>query len=175
MYFRVVSNINEIFSSALLVLVAWSFSTICGSLLIIQLEIVQYTYICTLKDYKIYKNFNFFKFSVFKSNNLVALITLLCELFWAVAFVFICCEFGERVTDAFIRINDAIDQLNWYLFPTTLWKILPTIIIAVQDSVGLQCVGSISCSRSVFKKVSFILKHRKHFILLINNNMVFRL
>lgn len=88
-------------------------------------------------------------------NNLIWLISLLCELFWAVGFIFTCCEFGERVTNAYYRVSCAVDQLNWYSMPIALWKMIPIITISVQVPVCFQCFGSIPCSRGVFRQVNF--------------------
>lgn len=75
--------------------------------------------------------------------------------------VFIACELCERVSEAFERIEDVMDQLNWYGSPTEIKRILPMIIVNTQEPVSIECFGSISCSRMVFQKVfSFMLLNR---------------
>lgn len=68
--------------------------------------------------------------------------------------VFIACEIGQILADAFDKINFTIDQLDWYLFPKDIQRMLPMIIEIAQESVSLECFGSISCGREVFKSVS---------------------
>lgn len=67
---------------------------------------------------------------------------------------FIACELGQRMTDAFEKIDYGFDKLNWYLLPIELKRMLPNIMVNVQQPVELQCFGSIGCTREVFRKVS---------------------
>lgn len=68
---------------------------------------------------------------------------------------FLCCELGQRITNAFDDIDEVLlVELNWYLFPIEIKKILPTILINTQEVVALHCFGSIVCGRESFKDVS---------------------
>lgn len=67
--------------------------------------------------------------------------------------VFIACELGQRITDAFDGIDCTIDQLDWYLFPIEIKRVLPIIIVSAQQPVSVGCFGSIICIRVVFKNV----------------------
>lgn len=67
--------------------------------------------------------------------------------------VFISCELSQRVSNSFSGINDLLDQLQWYRFPTEVQRILPMASIFVQESVAFECFGSFSCCRDAFKKV----------------------
>lgn len=84
----------------------------------------------------------------------VSLMTIFYASF-AFGYVFITCELFQRLTDGFDEINDAVDQLKWYQFSNEIRKMLPTLLINVQQPVFIKCFGSISCSRETFKKVSF--------------------
>lgn len=64
------------------------------------------------------------------------------------------CELGHRVRNAFQAIEYEIGQLRWYLLPVDVQRILPVFIIGVQQPVGLDVFGSISCGRTEFKTVS---------------------
>lgn len=75
---------------------------------------------------------------------------------YAFGVVFIICELGQRLTDAFEEINDEIDRFEWYLFPSEIQRMLPTIMISAQQPVVLECFGSIAGSRETFKRVSLI-------------------
>lgn len=69
--------------------------------------------------------------------------------------IFIACELGQRMTDAFDEISLEIDQFNWYLFPRDLQRTLLTIIPIAQQPVLLECFGNKDCTRETFKSVSF--------------------
>lgn len=71
--------------------------------------------------------------------------------------VFGICEFGERVSVAFVDVNIVFDEIKWYLLPCEAQKMLPTIFIVVQEPVGLNIFGSISSNRKTFKKVRSVL------------------
>lgn len=64
------------------------------------------------------------------------------------------CELGQRLTNAFEEINDEIWQMDWYLFPSQIQRMLPTIMNLTQKKVAFKCFGSIAGSRETFKKVS---------------------
>lgn len=68
--------------------------------------------------------------------------------------VFLACDFGQRMTNAFADINMMIGQFNWYLFPLEIKKMLPTIIMSAQEPVVLEVFGSIACSREAYHQVS---------------------
>lgn len=67
--------------------------------------------------------------------------------------VFICCELGQRMSDAFDKTNFTLVQLDWYLFPIEMKRMLPAIIAMIQRPVSMECFGSIICTRDVFKNV----------------------
>ena len=68
--------------------------------------------------------------------------------------IFVGCEFAQRGCNGLNKINDVIDQFDWYLFPHKINRILPMIIIIAQQKIAIKCFGSISCDRDTFKKVS---------------------
>lgn len=69
------------------------------------------------------------------------------------ALVFIACELGQRINNAFDEIDSTIEQFDWYLFPIEVKRILPMIIVIAQQPIALECFGSIACSREIFEKV----------------------
>lgn len=71
----------------------------------------------------------------------------------ALALVFIVCEIGQRLNDAFEKTSFTIDQLDWYLFPSEVQCLLPMIIAIAQQPAPLECFGSMACNRDVFKNV----------------------
>lgn len=72
----------------------------------------------------------------------------------ALILVFITCELGHKMSDAFEQIELAIDQWDWYLFSIDSQRMLPIIITIAHQPVSLECYGSITCSRGVFQIVS---------------------
>lgn len=60
---------------------------------------------------------------------------------------------GQRLSDGLSRIEESIDQLNWYLYPLDVKRMLPMITVNSQKLVVVKCFGNISCSRETFKKV----------------------
>lgn len=80
------------------------------------------------------------------------LLLILCGIF-ALALVFIVCELGQRMTNAFDKINSSINNLNWCLLPMNMKRMLPLIIANAQQPVTLECFGEIACTREVFKNV----------------------
>lgn len=75
------------------------------------------------------------------------------EAFCAFGSVSFTCELGERFSSAFNNISDFVDQLNWYLFPHKVQKMLPTLLITTQKPVAIECFGSILCVRAALKSV----------------------
>lgn len=98
----------------------------------------------------------FFPFQLHHETNIFILFGLMLEVVFAFGLVFIVCEIGERISTAFNEIDDVIDQFKWYLLPAEVQRMLPTIILNVQQKVALKCFGSISCQREAFRKVSSI-------------------
>lgn len=78
----------------------------------------------------------------------------------ALATVLIASEIGQRITDAFDEIEYNLNQVDWYLLPIEIKRILPMMIANAQQPVSLECFGSIICSREVFKKVSMYYVNR---------------
>lgn len=69
-------------------------------------------------------------------------------------FVFVACEIGQRLTDAIYEIVFEFDQLNWYLFPIEIRRMLPTIMMNTQKPIAMGCFGIAVGSRDQFKQVN---------------------
>lgn len=81
---------------------------------------------------------------------------------YAFGMIFLVCELCQRASDEFEEICDTIDQFHWYSFPEKIKHLLPTILIVAQEPVGIDCFGSMKCTRDSFKRVSFF--HIKYFL-----------
>lgn len=80
---------------------------------------------------------------------------LICQFFKYICLAFIPCEFGKRVNDAFVKINDSMDQFDWHVPSMEFVKMLLTILVTVQQPVEVICMGSFLCNREAFTKVSY--------------------
>lgn len=74
-------------------------------------------------------------------------------LILSLTFVFLPCEFGYKLSEAFEEIDYEIDQMHWYKFPAKMWKMLPLFLVGAQEPVYLHVFGSKSCAREDFKAV----------------------
>lgn len=83
------------------------------------------------------------------------LITII-EAMYAFGVVFISCELGQRSTNDFEECSEMIEQLDWYLFPAEIQRMLPIIINFAQQPIVFYCFGSAACSRDTFKKVRIL-------------------
>lgn len=90
---------------------------------------------------------------------------------WAFCLVFFVCEILQRLSNAYEKVDDAIDRFNWYLFPQKMQRMLPIIMINTQQTFEITCFGSIACNRETFKKVSFLLKSHQTNQVLINRTI----
>lgn len=72
---------------------------------------------------------------------------------YAFCTLFIACELGQRLMDAFGGIEYTICQCDWHLFPIEVKRMLWAVLAMLQQPVSLECFGSIACTREVFKKV----------------------
>lgn len=75
--------------------------------------------------------------------------------------VFTVCELSENMGNLFDTINAKFDQLEWYLLPNEVNKMLPAIINMTQQPTEIRSFGSIACCRETFKKVHFQKVYRK--------------
>lgn len=81
---------------------------------------------------------------------------LLLTLFgsgYAFGAVFIACDLGQRLNDAFAEIGELVYQCDWHVFSVEMRRMTVVILTVLQQPVSFKCFGSISCTREVFKKV----------------------
>lgn len=84
----------------------------------------------------------------------MALMIPVGEAFIALLTAFTACEIGQRINYAFDRIYSTVDQLDWYMLPLELKRLFPMIIGITQQPIEMECFGSITCVRPVFKDVN---------------------
>lgn len=76
---------------------------------------------------------------------------------YAFGTMFIACDLGQRLDDAFAEIGELIYQCDWHLFSVEMRRMVVVMITVLQQPLSFKCFGSISCSREVFKKVSKVM------------------
>lgn len=90
-----------------------------------------------------------------QQNDSLALFTTVFYAFYAFGVIFLTCEFGQRLANAFEEIDDSIKTFEWNLFSHEIQKLLPTILIVSQKQFVIKCFGSTSALRESFKKVRY--------------------
>lgn len=68
--------------------------------------------------------------------------------------VFFACELGQQFTNTLVKVDNELKQLDWYLFPAEIQRILPAVINNVQKPVVIECFGIMIASREQFKVVN---------------------
>lgn len=102
---------------------------------------------------------NFFLFMFIHSqakHNALVLFVSMFYAFYGFGLVFVVCELGERLTNAFEQIEYEIEKSDWYLFSHEIQRLLPIILIVSQQPVELECFGSVNGRRETYKKVSHL-------------------
>lgn len=88
----------------------------------------------------------------------MALVVTVFVAVYAFGAVFVACELGQRITNAFDEIGDHLYQCDWHLFPIEIRRLTVILLCVLQQSILIQCFGSIFCTREVFKKVRVVSK-----------------
>lgn len=73
--------------------------------------------------------------------------------FTAFSIILFISELGQIFGDRFERIDDKINELDWYLLPIRIQRMLPTMMITTQQPNFMKCFGSLTCSRETLKMV----------------------
>lgn len=84
---------------------------------------------------------------------LVLLESMFCGC-WALSMVLIACEACQRLSDSFGKVSDAFEQIDWYLLPIGIQRMIPATTLFAQEPVLVSFFGSSSCTREQFRKVS---------------------
>lgn len=122
-------------------------------MLLIQIEIVKYSIFYYLINAIIIIS-QLIGFQAHSKENFALFGILLFQLCWSLALIFISCDLCEKTSDAYNEIDYEISQLDWYLLPFAVKKLLPIIIMNAQKEVKFECFGTvISGDRDAFKKV----------------------
>lgn len=144
--FRFAPDFTGIFQYMYTGYFVWTSTTICATLLMFQIEIVEYIspdVIITRTDYK-------WLFLVNQPQahgvpNSWALVRLSCLTFWSFASAFIFCDTGDRLVTRYNDI-DIYYNCDWYLFPDNIKRVLPMVIVNMQQVSWFSLLCSVSVS-----------------------------
>lgn len=82
-------------------------------------------------------------------------ITLLTLLFQSIVLVFALCELSNKISSQFDDLSDIIYRSVWYRCSLNVQRLLPTILIATQESFELSGYGNVPYNRGTFIDVSY--------------------
>lgn len=106
------------------------------------------------------------------------LIVQIVLMFWSFFMIFLHCNFGEIITNAFSDINEQLYQCDWYTFPLDIQRMQATILINTERPILLKGFGNILSTRDTFKRVNLQIYIRNIFKIMSKNdntgNNVFR-
>lgn len=74
-------------------------------------------------------------------------------MFWTFLALFLICESGDQISQAFARSYNELDQFDWYLFPTDIAKLYLSFLLDAQQPINFHCFARILCARDTFKRV----------------------
>ncbi|XP_031619487.1 putative odorant receptor 85d [Contarinia nasturtii] len=126
---QLVSDFNDIYEYMLLTLLIWGVINVCGTLLIIQIQLSQ------------------------EHTDWASLVISCWQLFWTFCLLFLNCYRGEEVTGAFEEVADEFYQCEWFSFPNKLQRIIPILTINGQQPVKITAYGGYSCSHERFQTI----------------------
>lgn len=156
---RVAFDLNNIFALNVISYFLWGLSTMCSSLLMAQMQLVEfyfYFYFILSQQYD-------FIFVLLQERNVSSFefIKPLFLAYWSFSSLFLICEFGQMVTNHFDKLNDAVDECDYTLFPKEVQKVWPIVMLNIQQAFVLRTFESAACSRESFKRVNFLLENLK--------------
>lgn len=88
-----------------------------------------------------------------ENSNLIKEAAFSVAIPWMFAFIFLICEFGERVIKQFEMFEEEFDRCNWYTLPSKLQRIYLMFLLDTHKPKTIQSYGRIVCSRETYKKV----------------------
>lgn len=64
--------------------------------------------------------------------SLMTLAVVILDVVAAILAIFVGCELGQRISNAFDEIVHEFDEFNWYQFPNEINRLLPMILADTQ-------------------------------------------
>lgn len=81
------------------------------------------------------------------------IISSFTQMFWAFAFIFLLCYFGELITKQFNEFDEQLFQCDWYSYPIEMQILYSRFILYSQQPTYIQGYGGTFCTRDNFRKV----------------------
>lgn len=82
-----------------------------------------------------------------------ALIAILLVL-WALFYLFVLCDFGQKVANQFELFENEICKCKWYLFPLEMQRVFAFAMLNAQHLVVVEGFGNIKLTHDTSKKVA---------------------
>lgn len=112
-----------------------------------------FIFFLTLFSIKPVIGFLFFIFNQADHMNLFELLAIFLVLIWMIIFLFLLCEFGERMTNRFEMFDDELCRCDWYLLPIEIRRMYMIFKSDTQHPVNICSFFNITCEREIFKLV----------------------
>lgn len=97
------------------------------------------------------------------------------QVLFTFTYFFVCCEFGERVTNEFNQFYEKLCTYDWYSFSIKMQRIYLTTLTGTQESCVIQGYANIVCTREAYKQVitnSSLEKKIRHFWIQFGTNFI---
>lgn len=86
--------------------------------------------------------------------SIIGIVRSLTLIFWSFALIFFFCHSCQSVTDRFSQLDNAVYHCEWHSYPIKVQRILPIIMLALQQPVVFHGFGNVFYTREAFKNVS---------------------
>lgn len=87
------------------------------------------------------------------SDNLAMLAITALEIIYAFVALLVACEVCQRINLIFDECNEMVKQLEWYLFPAEIKRMLPLMLNFALEPIEIKCFGTMTSDREAFKYV----------------------
>lgn len=157
-HFRLVRDFNEIHRFSIFAFFIWAVLGVCNIFLTLQFQLVEkfltiFWFFISLTCFIIILKMD-------QKSKMIDIITNAVIAVLTFVFLFIACEPGERVTEAFEQFDDELIQCNWYTLPIGIQRLYSIFLVNTQQSINIQCYGEILCTRETSKNVILHSKQR---------------
>lgn len=84
----------------------------------------------------------------------VDFVKILLQWIWLLVALYGFCHFGNRVTERYTQVGDALYRMAWYLFPVRMRNKLPICLAIAQRNVYVRSGANIYSMRELFFQVT---------------------
>lgn len=76
--------------------------------------------------------------------------------FWTLVLIFLICEPGEQVFEAFLQFDEELNQCDWSLLSVEMRRMYLIFLLDTVQPINIHCYDGILCTRNTFKTVLHI-------------------